>query len=141
MRQHVIVTMLAVSVSASFMSYAGEAQKNTDSRKEVKMEPAPIEHADSYSDMRSWVHKSLRSAGDNEARYVLRRIGCSNKFSVKESQKTVMNATKSSSSVEYEISQCENEKPNFLCLATLSLVRDLRIPENNYYHYCQNPRK
>ena len=135
MRQDVLVTMLAVAVSASVVSYAGETQKKTE------IEPGSIEHTELYSDMQAWVHKSLRGAGNNEARYVLQRIGCSSKSSVKESKKTKMSATKSLPSVEDDVSQCEKEKPNFLCLATLSLVRDLRIPENKYYHYCQNPPK
>jgi hypothetical protein len=94
-----------------------------------------------FSDLQSWVKRSLLSTGDDQARYILQRIGCPTKSGTKKSEKTVNNKDPIVPSIEDDITQCERMKTDFFCLTTLQLVRDLGIVENKYYYYCQNAKK
>jgi hypothetical protein len=121
------IFVLAVIALASAVGNTAESKKTTELKEETIF----------FSDMRSWVHHSLRSAGDTRARYLLQRIGCpaessADKNEAKAKKKAVVRT------VDDDVAQCEKTKKDFFCLATRSLVRDLQIPENKYYYYCQS---
>lgn len=133
MRHHILTTILVAVLSASSAT-AGDAV-------EVDTKSVSNEQEAFFSSMQSWVQLSLNSAGDNQARYVLKRIGCSTKSEVKEHQETGSKKNQIEVTIEDDIGQCQKKKSDFFCLAVLSLVKDLQIPENKYYYYCQSSGK